>query len=117
MELVKEMKAEKWVDYITFDYEAGKLIHKLDSNAEIAYLSGDVSPAQAKKDGYTGLDYHFKKYKENPQWIPEAHKLGMSINGWTVNTIEDMKYMIGQNVEYITTNEPELLLQLLTEEK
>jgi len=113
VKVVKEMKAEKWVDYITFDYEAGKLVHELDSNAEIAYLKGDVSPAQAKKDGYTGLDYHFSKYKENPQWIPEAHKLGMSINGWTVNTIEDMKYMIGQNAEYITTNEPELLLQLI----
>ncbi|MCM4155705.1 glycerophosphodiester phosphodiesterase family protein [Gramella sp. AN32] len=115
--LVKKMKAEKWVDYITFDYEAGKLVHELDPNAEIAYLSGDVSPAQAKKDGYTGLDYHFSKYRENPEWIPEAHALGMSINAWTVNSEEDMKYMMGQNAEYITTNEPELLLQLLTDEK
>lgn len=92
-------------------------MHELDPNAEIAYLNGDVSPEQAKKDGYTGLDYHFSKYRDNPQWIPEAHKLGMSINAWTVNTEDDMKYMIDQNAEYITTNEPELLFQLLDNEK
>lgn len=114
---VKDMNAEKWVDYITFDYDAGKLVHQLAPKAEVAYLHGDVSPAQAKKDGYTGLDYHFSKYKANPQWIPEAHKLGMSINAWTVNSEADMKYMIAQNAEFITTNEPELLLELLDDEK
>ncbi len=117
VDMVKEMNAEKWVDYITFDYEAGKLVHKLAPNAEIAYLNGDVAPAQAKKDGYTGLDYHFSKYKDNPNWIPEAHKIGMSINAWTVNTEEDMRYLIDQKAEFITTNEPELLLQLLTDAK
>ncbi len=115
--LVKEMNAENWVDYITFDYEAGKLVHKLAPNAEIAYLTGDVSPAQAKKDGYTGLDYNFSKYRENPEWIPQAHKLGMTINAWTVNSEEDMKYMIDQGAEFITTNEPELLLRLVGDEK
>lgn len=115
--LVKELNAEKWVDYITFDYEAGKLVHQLAPDAEIAYLTGDVTPAQAKKDGYTGLDYHFTKYKENPQWIPQAHKLGMTINGWTVNSEEDMKFMIEQGAEFITTNEPELLLKLVSDEK
>lgn len=115
--LVKEMNAEKWVDYITFDYEAGKLVHELAPNAEIAYLNGDVAPAKAKADGYTGLDYHFSKYKENPDWISKAHSIGMSINAWTVNTEEDMKYLIDQNAEFITTNEPELLLQLLNNAK
>lgn len=114
--LVKDLNAEKWVDYITFDYEAGKLVHQLDPKAEIAYLNGDVSPEKAKKDGYTGLDYRFSKYKENPQWIPEAQKLGLSINAWTVNSKEDMMYLIDRNVEYITTNEPELLLQILKDE-
>lgn len=114
---VKDMNAEKWVEYITFDYDAGILVHQLVPQAEVAYLNGDVSPSQAKKDGYTGLDYHFSKYKANPEWIPEAHKLGMSINAWTVNSEEDMRYMIDQNAEYITTNEPELLLELVNDEK
>ncbi len=114
--LVKEMNAENWIDYITFDYEAGKLVHELAPNAEIAYLTGDVAPTKAKQDGYTGLDYHFSKYKEYPEWIPEAHKIGMSINAWTVNSEEDMKYMIDQNAEFITTNEPELLLEIISHE-
>ncbi len=115
--LVKKINVQKWVDYITFDYEAGRLVHELAPDAEIAYLQGDISPAQAKKDGYTGLNYQFRKYQQNPQWISEAHKLGMSITGWTVNTREDMKYMIDENADFITTNEPELLLQILADEK
>lgn len=114
--LVKKMNAEKWVDYITFDYKAGKLVHQLAPKAEITYLGGDVSPSQAKKDGYTGLDYNFSKYKKYPQWITEAHKLGMTINVWTVNSEEDMRYMINQGADWITTNEPELLLKIVGHE-
>lgn len=115
--LGKEINAEKWVDYITFNYETGKLVHELNPNAKIAYLKGDVSPSQAKKDGYTGLDYNINRYRKNPEWIPEARTLGMSINAWTVNSKGDMIYMMDQNAEYITTNEPELLLQFLTDKK
>ncbi|QNL49193.1 glycerophosphodiester phosphodiesterase [Olivibacter sp. SDN3] len=110
---VKKLKAQKWVDYITFDYEAGKLVGKLDPKAEVAYLNGDVAPAQAKKDGYTGLDYHFKVYKANPTWIKEAQDLGLSVNCWTVNDEADMAELLNQKVDFITTDEPEKLFEVI----
>jgi glycerophosphoryl diester phosphodiesterase len=113
VKMVKKLKVKDLVDYIFFDYDAGKLIHKLNPKAEVAYLNGDVSPAQAKKDGFTGIDYHFSVYKKNPNWIKEAHNNGLSVNAWTVNTKEEMLNLIKQNVEFITTDEPELLLGLL----
>ena len=113
VKMVKKLNAKDLVDYIFFDYDAGKLVRKLNPQAEVAYLNGDVSPAQAKKDGYTGIDYHFNVYKKNPDWIKEAHTNGLSVNAWTVNTEEEMLNLIKQNVEFITTDEPELLLNLL----
>ncbi len=111
--LVKQLKARKLVDYICFDYDAGLRILELDPKADVAYLNGDKTPAQAKKDGYTGLDYHFSVYRKNPTWIKEAKDLGLTINSWTVNTREEMQHLIAQDVEFISTDEPELLMEVL----
>lgn len=114
--LVKQLKARKLVDYICFDYDAGLRILELDPKADVAYLNGDKTPAQAKKDGYTGLDYHFSVYRKNPTWIKEAKELGLTINSWTVNSREEMLHLISQDVEFISTDEPELLMELLASE-
>ena len=116
VELVKELGAGKWVEYICFDYDVGKLIVEMDPEAKVAYLNGDVPPQQAKDDGYTGLDYHYKVYKKHPEWIKEAHGIGLTINAWTVNDADEMRNLLDQNVEYITTNEPELLFEILKNE-
>ncbi|MEH6681631.1 MAG: glycerophosphodiester phosphodiesterase family protein [Sediminicola sp.] len=113
--MVKKLKAQKWVEYICFDYDAGKLVHKLDRKAKVAYLNGDIAPEQVKKDGYTGLDYKYTVYEKHPKWIAEAHKIGLSVNAWTVNGAEPMKNLLLQDVEYITTNEPELLFKVIEE--
>jgi len=113
--LVKKLKAQKWVEYICFSWEVGIRLHALDKKAKIAYLEGDKTPAEAKAAGYTGLDYHFSVYREHPTWIAEARKLGLSVNAWTVNDRAEMENLISQKVEYITTNEPELLFEVLKE--
>lgn len=111
--MVKKLKMNDLVDYIFFDYDAGKLVHELNPKADVAYLNGDIAPEQAKKDGYTGIDYNLNVYKKNPTWIKDAHAAGLTVNVWTVNTEEDMLNFIDQNVEFITTDEPEKLLNLL----
>ena len=111
--LVKKLGAEKWVDYITFDRDAGKHLAKLAPKAEVSYLNGDLSPAEAKADGFKGIDYHYDVFKKNPSWIKDAHKVGLKVNVWTVNDADEMKSFLDQQVEYITTNEPELLFDIL----
>lgn len=113
VELVQKLNLENQVDYITFDFEAGKLISKLNPKANVAYLEGDKTPEEAKNNGYNGLDYHYSVYRKNPSWIKQAHDLGMTINAWTVNEVEDMKWLIEQKADFITTNEPEFLTKLL----
>ncbi len=113
VELVKNLNAQKWVEYICFDFNVGKLVHELDPDAQVAYLKGDKSPEEAKKAGYTGLDYHYSVYDEHPDWINKAHDLGLTINAWTVDKPEVMKNLLDQQVEYITTNEPQMLMDIL----
>lgn len=110
---VKELGSEKWVDYITFSYEGGKKAIATDPDANVAYLNGDRSPAQLKKDGFFGFDYNIRVLRQKPEWIREAQKLGLTVNAWTVNNEEDMKWLLEQKADFITTDEPELLFALI----
>lgn len=117
VELVKRLGAESMVEYIAFDYDACKRIVELDPDAKVYYLNGDITPAQAKQDGFTGLDYHFNVFAKNPTWIRESHDLGLAVNVWTVNTEEGMRTLLNQQVEFITTDEPALLFEVIKQFK
>lgn len=70
------------------------------------YLNGDVTPAELKAKGINGLDYHYKVFRAHPEWVKEAHDLGMTVNVWTVNAPEKAKEMLQLGVDYITTDYP-----------
>ncbi len=111
--MVKKLGLQKQVEYIAFDYDACKKFVALDPKAKVYYLTGDISPAQVKADGLAGIDYHYSLYKKNPTWIKDAHNLGLKVNAWTVNQEADMQELIDQKVDFISTDEPELLNKLL----
>mgnify|MGYP001601735012 FL=1 len=113
VEEVWRQQAQAWVIYISFDYDALKEVLRLDPSAVVMYLNGDKSPDELKKDGIQGLDYHYNVYHKQEQWIGDAHRAGLSVNVWTVDTVPEMEYFLAQKVEYITTNEPENLFSLL----
>jgi len=58
--------------------------------------------------GLTGIDYHISKFKAHPEWVSEAHLLGMNVNVWTVDSPDEIRDMKALGVDFITTNEPAL---------
>lgn len=115
--LVKKLKMEKIVDYIAFDYDVCKKVKELDPKAHVAYLSGNVAPAQLKADNIDGFDYHYSVLKKNENWIQEAKDLKLTTNVWTVNDKATMEWFLERNFDFITTDEPELLLELIKARK
>lgn len=112
--MVKKHGLEGKVDYITFSKDGFKyLLRKAPAPAGVYYLSGDYTPCQIKEMGGAGIDYEFKTLKKHPQWIKKCHDLGLLVNVWTVNRQEDMMWCIDNGVDFITTNDPELLQKLL----
>jgi glycerophosphoryl diester phosphodiesterase len=109
--LIQKMKLQQLVVYISFDYEILKRIHVLDPSAVTQYLTGDKTPAELKADGISGADYHISVYRKNPEWITQLKESGMILNAWTVNTPEDMDWLLAQGFDFITTDQPELLLE------
>lgn len=116
VDMVKNLAAGPWVEYISFSYAIGKKVLTLQPGATVAYLNGDADLDKLKSAGFAGADYHLSVYK-NGNWFTKSNELGMTLNAWTVNSSADMNWLLDEGIEYITTNEPELLFDILKSRK
>ena len=101
------------VMFISFDYDACKRMAQLAPGFTVQYLQGDKDPETVHADGINGIDYHYSIYRKHPEWIEQAHKLGMSVNAWTADSKTDMQFLINWGIDCITTNKPLELRSLL----
>lgn len=117
-ELLRKHGVIDRTDIIVFSLNAAMTFKKIfPTGVKIFYLDGDLSPKKIKKLGLSGIDYSVKVLKNHPEWVEQAHKQGIEVNVWTANTEEDMKYFIDLGVDYITTDHPDQLINLLSEYK
>jgi len=112
VEMVKKLKVEKITDYIAFDFDVCKKVKELAPKAHVEYLNGDKTPEEIAAAGLDGIDYHFSVYKRKEDYISAMRQQKLITNVWTVNDEATMKWFLEKDVDYITTNEPELLLGL-----
>ncbi len=111
IDLINFLQAAHMVVYISFDYDILKKIIEVQPGAITQYLNGDKSPEQLKADGISGADYHFSVFQKNPSWIQTAKQNNIALNAWTVNNVAEMHWLLANNFNFITTNEPELLFE------
>lgn len=112
VEMVEAKGLKSQVEYIAFSYDICKRILEKDPSAMVGYLNGDKDPATVFGDGIKCIDYQYSTLKANPRYVSEAHKLGMTVNVWTVNSRSDMISSIALGVDLITTDDPETLQDL-----
>ena len=115
--VLKLMKRHKLTDravYITFSPEATReFVKRAPKGTEVYYLNGNWTPQQLKDEGCAGLDYSLAVMKKHPEWIEQCHSLGLKVNIWTVNRRDDMQWCIDHGADFITTNDPLLLQQMI----
>lgn len=116
LKLFHKYGMEDRVTYITFSYPGLKmLIQQAPAGTEVYYLNGELTPRDLKALGAAGPDYHYSVFRHHSGWIELCHRLGLKTNAWTVNKAEEMQWCIDWGIDFITTNEPELLQQLLAQ--
>lgn len=113
--LLDEYDVRDRIDFISFSLDACKIFHRMAPSIPVYYLNGELSPEEIKALGFAGMDYHYNVFKKNPDWMSKAHELGLKVNVWTVDDEALMRDLIGQGADFITTNRPDLLLEILKE--
>ena len=112
--IVHRMKMQGYVEYISFNYEVLKRIRELDSTAKILYLWENKKQLEELiKDRISGIDYSYYAYRQDKDLIGKAKTAGLLTNVWTVNDAEELLFYYQQGIDYITTDEPELLLKIV----
>ena len=114
VELVRMLGLEGRTDYISFSRNACAKLHQLEPDAHVAYLNGDLTPAEVKEKGWTGIDCNQAAFDKHPDWPEEAKKLGLEVNVWTIDGEEGLKRFAQMpGIDIITTNDPDILQTLL----
>ncbi|GAB1373587.1 hypothetical protein MASR1M46_04680 [Bacteroidales bacterium] len=86
---------------------------KIDPLAKTAYLGSNKSVEEISQSRMRGVDFNISMFRKDPLLVKKAKERGLTVNVWTVNSEEDLRAMIDLGVDYITTNEPELLFKIL----
>lgn len=109
---VEAAKLSKRVTYITFSRHAMEELIRLAPKNDVLYLGGDISPEELEKLGAAGGDYNHGVYLKHPEWLEYMKQHGMISNIWTVNHPVDMIWAMRQQIDFLTTDRPDLFLQL-----
>ena len=116
IEMVAKYGLNDMVEYIAFrPWVCTELERLAPKGTPIAYLNGDYNPEYVQSMGIAGIDYNYSVLKKHPEWIKQCHERGLTVNVWTVDKEEDLRWVISQGVDYITTDNPVLATKLIKE--
>lgn len=113
IEAFKRHGVKKRIIFISFSLSACKEFARLMPKNRVEYLGGEIAPAELKKMGIDGIDYHNSVFLSRPEWVVEAHNLGMTVNVWTVDEEEGIKRLLLLGVDEVTTNVPEQAMRII----
>lgn len=68
------------------------------------YLGGNLTPQEVLNADYGGIDYSHSTLQEHPDWIHEAHQLGLWTGVWTVNDPSVKESYLADSVIVTTDN-------------
>ena len=116
LDIVEKAGMQNNVEYVAMHpWTCFQLAKKAPNGSRISYMESKYDPIYVKGMGCTSVSYNLKTLAKKPHWITMAHKLGLTVNAWTVNKDEDIRWCIQNGVDYITTDEPMLVKQIIEE--
>lgn len=112
-EAVQAAGMDRRVDYLSFSLHACRELLRHDADARVFYLEGDLPPTDPQLQGLAGIDYPVRRLLVHPEWVEQAHRLGMEVNAWTVNRRRHLRRLAALQVDYLTTDRPVEALQMV----
>lgn len=111
VKMVEEMNVKDQVEYIAFNYDICKKIVELDPKATVGFLCGSTNsiktPQELYRDGISGLAYTRAVMASHPDFISQAHELGLIVKVWTVDVVDEIIDTNNSDYDEILTNYPD----------
>lgn len=107
LNVVNRKKLLGRINFTSFSMYACKYLRQREPSAVILYLGGKLSPARLKAEGLSGMNYSPAEFKAHPQWIAQAHALGLKVGVWTMDRLDLVSEFVKEKADYISSNSPE----------
>lgn len=104
---IRTKRIEHRVKYISFSLDVLDRLLEITPDNIISYLNGDKTPAEMHAKGMRHLDYSRKVWAAHPEWVKEAHALGMKCDAWTLNDEANWSAMYDLGIDYLETDHPD----------
>ena len=117
-DLIKEFKLEKKVIISSFNHFSVLRMKKIAPELKYGFLSEDwIINAGAYTASHDVQCYHPRFNNLIPEVVEELKKNGLEINTWTVNKEEDIRDLINKKIDILIGNYPDLIKQIINENK
>ena len=116
LEMLKEVDEAglaDYVDYISFDWGVCTAIAAQKPGSIVGYLTSTSNLEGMLEKGINCADFAYTYLFLNPSLIDRAHSMGMLVNIWTVDSPSEMMRAIGLGADFITTNKPDVLQNIV----
>ena len=110
-----ELLSPDKVMFISFSLHICERLAKELPEFTVQFLGSSKSPDELAEMGINGVDYHYSVFCIHKKWYKQARRNDMSINSWTVNNRTAIRRMLRLGVDYITTDNPQLVGKFINE--
>ncbi len=107
---VRKARFQKNCIFISSSFHACQEFVRLMPENDVQFLGGKMTPREVLDGGVPSIDYHYSQFMLHPEWVKQAHELGMNVNTWTVDDPKSIEMVIGYGVDFVTTDIPEIAL-------
>ena len=114
-DIARQYKMEESVIYSSFNHFQIKMAKDTIPNAFVAPLYGFnmLNPWNYCLDiGASAVHPEHTQIRLLPEYVKNCHDRGIRVNTWTVNTEEDIAFLLNESVDGIVTNYPDIAIEL-----
>lgn len=104
IEIIKSFDYLENVTFISFNYDNLLRIRELLPNQSVQYLFWKITDEELDRLQHDKIDVDVWCRDITREQIEKSHALGLTVNCWTVDTVEEAEKLISWGIDYITSN-------------
>jgi glycerophosphoryl diester phosphodiesterase len=111
-QVIQQNFAEKRAEIIAPMFDAMIRIKQIAPQVKLYYIGVDKTPGTLRNLGFDGVNLSYKRFDKEYS-ITETIAAGLYVGAYVIDDPVEMEKQIKNGVHFITTNKPEVLIQVI----